>query len=212
MSKAGFDKVVYQYVGGFNLLLVFEDEVSAGDFTHRNKDWQKWFSHADIWVGQGVAYERVAWLRVLGVPIHLYYDEVFNEICCRYGVVTKLPLSSEEDGDLSMGCVGVLVGECKRIIDEVTISWQDKKYRVWVSEDLGDWIPDCLDEDEDSGEDEVSEPGSELRSSEIQVDQEKEEDAGGSNPIGQVGDTQELEEAGEAHAPSSPIPMQEEGE
>ncbi|KAM0026093.1 putative RNA recognition motif domain, nucleotide-binding alpha-beta plait domain superfamily [Helianthus debilis subsp. tardiflorus] len=67
-----------------------------------------------------------------------------------FGVVAKLPVVTEEDGDLSMGCVGVLVGDGKRIIEKVVLNWQDKRYRVWVSEDLGEWIPDCLDEDSDS--------------------------------------------------------------
>ncbi|MFS7961322.1 putative RNA recognition motif domain, nucleotide-binding alpha-beta plait domain superfamily [Helianthus anomalus] len=138
-SAAGFKEVDLQYVAAVN-------------FLSRGGVWKVWFSHADIWIRQAVAYERMAWLRVHGVPLHLYCDEVFLDICNRYGFMVKPPQISEEDGDLSMMYVGVLVGEGKRILEEVTLNWQDKKYRVWVSEDLGDWLPDCLDEDGDSVE------------------------------------------------------------
>ncbi|KAJ0593938.1 hypothetical protein HanHA300_Chr03g0103021 [Helianthus annuus] len=99
----------------------------------------------DVWVGQAFAFEMIAWLQVHGVPLHLWCEEVFSEICGRFGVVAKQPQVLEDDGDFSMVCVGVLVGEGKRILEEVTLNWQDKRYQVWVSEDLGDWIPDCLD-------------------------------------------------------------------
>ncbi|MFS8017605.1 hypothetical protein Hanom_Chr15g01382391 [Helianthus anomalus] len=130
MTTIRYTKVEYQYVGGYSLLLVFEDEVSATDFVSKDKEWKKWFSHADIWVGQGVAYERIVLLHVHGVPLYLFCDEVIIDVCSRYGSIAKPPQMSEEDEDLSMVCVGVLMGEGKRIIEEVALSWQDKKYRV----------------------------------------------------------------------------------
>ncbi|MFS7897479.1 hypothetical protein Hanom_Chr00s009257g01742581 [Helianthus anomalus] len=33
----------------------------------------------------------------------------------------------------------------RRLRGEVSLHWQDKKYRVWVFEELGVWIPDCLE-------------------------------------------------------------------
>ncbi|KAM0008400.1 hypothetical protein Hdeb2414_s0003g00115691 [Helianthus debilis subsp. tardiflorus] len=175
MSTAGHSKVEYQYVGGYNPLLVFDDEGSAVEFVSNDLEWKKWFTHADIWVGQGVAFEGIAWLRVHSVPLHLFCNEVILDICSRYGSVAKPPQISEGDGDLSTVCVGILMGEGKRISEEVTLSWQDKKYQVWISEDIGDWIPDCLDEEFDSEESDAEDTlmGSEKMSSEFQVDQKK---------------------------------------
>ncbi|MFS7934104.1 putative RNA recognition motif domain, nucleotide-binding alpha-beta plait domain superfamily [Helianthus anomalus] len=108
------------------------------DFISRVEVWKIWFSHADIWVGLALVYERVAWLRVHGVPLHLFCDEVLVSICSRFGAVAIPPHITEDDGDLSMVYVEVLVGEGKKIIEEVALNLQDNKYRVWVSEDLGD--------------------------------------------------------------------------
>ncbi|KAJ0479555.1 hypothetical protein HanIR_Chr13g0621341 [Helianthus annuus] len=171
LLEAGFGEVEVQYVGGFNILIVFGNVESVLAFQNREEVWKDWFSYMDIWLGQALAFERVAWLRVHGVPLHLFCDEVVNVICKKYGTVVKPPQIGEEDGDLSMVCVGVLVGEGKRIIEEVSLSWQDKKYRVWISEDLGDGIPDCIDPDNDSeSEHGVSVVGLDMFSSKLKAD------------------------------------------
>ncbi|KAM0041066.1 hypothetical protein Hdeb2414_s0011g00361891 [Helianthus debilis subsp. tardiflorus] len=150
LESAGIRDVSIQYVGGFNLLLAFGNELDAKNFLSSNQVWNEWFSHADPWIGQALAFERVAWLRVLGIPLHLFCNEVVLYVCSRYGTVAKPPQILDDDCDLSMVSVGVLVGEGKRISEEVVLRWQDKKYRVWVSENLGDWLPDCLDVDFES--------------------------------------------------------------
>ncbi|KAJ0611272.1 hypothetical protein HanHA300_Chr01g0013321 [Helianthus annuus] len=169
LSDVGVVEVSLQYVGGFNMLLVFENDCLVGDFLSRDKDWKVWFSHADVWTGQVFAFERVAWVHVFGVPLHLFCDKVISAICSRFGSVVKFPQVTEDEGDLSSVCVGVLVGDGKRISEEVVLNWQDKRYRVWVSKELGDWVPECLVEDEDSvsSDDVVSIFGTGVMSSEL---------------------------------------------
>ncbi|KAM0042189.1 hypothetical protein Hdeb2414_s0011g00375181 [Helianthus debilis subsp. tardiflorus] len=151
LSEAGLGNVVIQYVSV----------------------WEEWFSKMDVWIGQALAFERVAWLRVHGIPLHLFRDEVVTSLCSRFGSVVKPPQIGEADGDLSMVSVGVLVGEGNRISEELVVAWQDKRYRVWVSEDLGDWIPDCLDPDGDTvlSEDGDLLFGSDAKSSEMKLDE-----------------------------------------
>ncbi|KAM0012502.1 hypothetical protein Hdeb2414_s0052g00752841 [Helianthus debilis subsp. tardiflorus] len=163
LSDFRFKEVELQYVGGFNMLNVFGDDEAASGFLKSGEEWKVWFSHAELWVGQALAYERVAWLRVHGVPLHLWTDKVFDLICGRFGIVPKLPHVSDEDADLSMVCVGVLVGDGKRITEEVVLNWKNKRYRVWVSKDIGDWILDCIEDEEASDyfDDGVSMSGSE---------------------------------------------------
>ncbi|KAF5797669.1 putative RNA recognition motif domain, nucleotide-binding alpha-beta plait domain superfamily [Helianthus annuus] len=60
LVSAGNKEVDLQYVGGFNLLLVFSCNEAAADFLSRGEVWKVWFSHADVWIGQAIAYERVA--------------------------------------------------------------------------------------------------------------------------------------------------------
>ncbi|KAJ0754885.1 putative nucleotide-binding alpha-beta plait domain superfamily, RNA-binding domain superfamily [Helianthus annuus] len=80
LMTAGIMDVDLQYVGGFNMLLVFSCNVAAVDFLSHEEVawlWKVWFSHADVRIGQAIAYERVAWLRIHGFPLQLFCDEVF---------------------------------------------------------------------------------------------------------------------------------------
>ncbi|MFS8018975.1 hypothetical protein Hanom_Chr15g01398431 [Helianthus anomalus] len=79
--------------------------------------------------------------------------------------------------------------------------YADVGVQVWVSEDLGDWIPDCLEADYDSedSEDGVLESGSEKMSSELPSDLVGGRKVGETGSFGQEGASQEFEETIAAH-------------
>ncbi|KAI3777212.1 hypothetical protein L1987_47009 [Smallanthus sonchifolius] len=64
-----------------------------------------------------------------------------------FGKVIHVSQLSTLDSDLSVNSVGILVDSGSKIDDTVTLNWKEKKFRVWVTEELDDWIPDCLFED-----------------------------------------------------------------
>ncbi|MFS7954961.1 hypothetical protein Hanom_Chr07g00636831 [Helianthus anomalus] len=88
--------------------------------------------------------ERVAWLRMIGIPIHLFDPEVMIQIGEQFGKVLHSPKFVEEDSDVSVCSVAVLVGDVGRINGSVKIFWNKKSYRIWVEEELEVWVPDCL--------------------------------------------------------------------
>ncbi|KAJ0488357.1 hypothetical protein HanHA300_Chr12g0432011 [Helianthus annuus] len=141
--EGGFGGVIH-YVGGLLLLLSFKDHEAAAEFLLKQEVWKKWFSALDLWEGQTLAFERVAWLNVFGVPLHLADNSVFNDIGRQFGTVVKPAQLSIDDDDLSMACVGVLVGDGKAIKEVVNLKWKDKSYQVWVSEVNDVWIPECM--------------------------------------------------------------------
>ncbi|KAM0064923.1 hypothetical protein Hdeb2414_s0003g00108711 [Helianthus debilis subsp. tardiflorus] len=61
-----------------------------------------------------------------------------------FGKILHVPKHFEEDQDLPVVRVGVLVGVSSRINEVVALRWRLRTFRVWVEEDLEDWIPDCL--------------------------------------------------------------------
>ncbi|KAJ0668107.1 hypothetical protein HanPI659440_Chr17g0685291 [Helianthus annuus] len=132
------------YVGGFNLLLLFKEDFEASEFLENQEAWKKWFSHLDMWNGQAGAYERLAWLKIVGVPVHLAENKVFNDVAGHFGKVVHKSQLSEEVQDLSINRVGVLVDVGFPISDTVTLVWRNKKCKVWVQEkEEADWLPDC---------------------------------------------------------------------
>ncbi|KAL9998331.1 hypothetical protein Hdeb2414_s0554g00915941 [Helianthus debilis subsp. tardiflorus] len=131
-------------MGGLNLMMAFEDESDASEFLLNVALWKDWFESVDLWSGQTLAYERIAWLKFHGVPVNLAENKVFDDIASFFGKVVKGSQLSPVDWDLSTSCVGVLVDVGSRVADSVTLKWKGRKFRVWVMEELDDWVPDCL--------------------------------------------------------------------
>ncbi|KAJ0806002.1 hypothetical protein HanPI659440_Chr02g0084701 [Helianthus annuus] len=133
-----------QYLGGLSTLITFADENVANNFLKAGDVWGPWFSKLDAWEGQSLPFERVAWIRLLGVPLHLLESDVVKLIGERFGKVLYVPKSSAEEKDLSMVRVGVLLGEVDRIKEFVVVRWKDRSFRVLAEEELDVWVPDCL--------------------------------------------------------------------
>ncbi|MFS8010324.1 hypothetical protein Hanom_Chr14g01295671 [Helianthus anomalus] len=114
---------------------------SAIRFLESKNVWGPWFSKLDGWNGQSFPMERVSWLKLCGIPLHLLSPEVMCQVGELFGKVLHMPKGLEEDHDLSVCRVGVLVGEVNRINEGVSVRWKNRSYRIWVEEDPNDWIP-----------------------------------------------------------------------
>ncbi|KAF5772504.1 hypothetical protein HanXRQr2_Chr13g0577731 [Helianthus annuus] len=148
---AKVDIVKLQYLGGLSLLVSFADAVAAKWFVDARHIWEPWFSSLETWSGQSLPFERVAWLKLHGIPLNLLEADVLRQVGELFGKVLFVPKDLDEDQDLSVVKVGVLVGEARRCSELVSLKWKDKSFRIWVDEELEDWVPDCLvmEDDED---------------------------------------------------------------
>ncbi|KAJ0764246.1 hypothetical protein HanPI659440_Chr08g0289971 [Helianthus annuus] len=138
---------VVQYVGGRFIMVSFNSGEEAGRFCLLATELGDKFQSVERWNGQTLPFERLAWLRVQGIPLHLLDNEVINKIGERFGKVLHGGRHDKWDSDLSYDYVGVLVSEGRRIQEEVIIQWKGRRYRVWVEEQTGDWEPDFLGKD-----------------------------------------------------------------
>ncbi|KAM0000807.1 hypothetical protein Hdeb2414_s0406g00887081 [Helianthus debilis subsp. tardiflorus] len=103
-----------------------------------------------MWLGQPLPYKRIAWVNILGVPPHLVSSSVFDLIGSKYGKIVQPSKFSETDRDLLFDRLGILIDSGNRINGFINLSWQDKRYKVWVIEDNNQWVPDFFEEDEES--------------------------------------------------------------
>ncbi|KAM0065407.1 hypothetical protein Hdeb2414_s0003g00114451 [Helianthus debilis subsp. tardiflorus] len=133
-----------QYIGGLSLLISFHDEESMNRFLELKNIWEPWFTKLDPWRGQTLPLEKVAWLKLSGIPLHLFESDVRGQIGEMFGKVLHVPKSFEEDQDLLIARVGVLVGHSSMIKDEVILKWKNRSFRIWIEEDHEVWEPDCL--------------------------------------------------------------------
>ncbi|KAJ0949926.1 hypothetical protein HanRHA438_Chr01g0043851 [Helianthus annuus] len=131
-------------------------EEMCSEFVRNNGLWQKWFTVLDVWTGQSLPFERVAWIKIYGVPVQLAEDSVYDSIAGNFGKVIHASNMTSDDIDLFVNCTVVLVGVGARINDQVDLKWEDKHYRVWLEEEAADWMPDCLEDGDSSEEGEPS--------------------------------------------------------
>ncbi|KAF5784274.1 hypothetical protein HanXRQr2_Chr11g0517601 [Helianthus annuus] len=143
IAKVDFLRI--QYVGGLTILLSFLDEAAAGRFLEARHIWGPWFVKLELWAGQTLPLERVAWIKMHGIPLNLMEVDVFSQVGELFGKVLFVPKDVEEDHDLSVVKIGVLMGDARRCNEMVSLRWKDRIFRIWVDEELEDWVPDCLD-------------------------------------------------------------------
>ncbi|MFS7995811.1 putative RNA-binding domain superfamily [Helianthus anomalus] len=110
--------------------------------------WEPWFSKLAAREGQSLPSERVAWLRFLGVPLHLVDPKVLKAVGENFRKFLHVQKSLGDDKDLSVVRVGVLAGEAERIKESVSLKWKNRSYRIWVEDELDIWIPGCLGAEE----------------------------------------------------------------
>ncbi|KAJ0600726.1 hypothetical protein HanIR_Chr03g0120451 [Helianthus annuus] len=152
MAGAG----VIQYVGGRSIMVSFNCSEEVDRFCLLSKDKSEIFQSVEKWSGQSLPFERIAWLRIQGIPLHLLQNEVLNGIGEKFGKIIQGGKHGVWDSDLSYDYVGVLVSEGKRIQEEVVIQWKGRRYRVWVEEHIGDWEPEFLSKNSGVEEDQNS--------------------------------------------------------
>ncbi|KAF5799563.1 hypothetical protein HanXRQr2_Chr07g0305911 [Helianthus annuus] len=126
----------FQYLGGLYVIISFSDADAANKFLESRQVWGPWFSKLEVWGGQSLPMERVAWLSIHGIPLNLLEAEVLMQVGELFGKVLHVPKSLFEDSDLSVFKIGVLAGEAQRIREVVSLKWKDRTHRLKESEKL----------------------------------------------------------------------------
>ncbi|KAJ0668536.1 hypothetical protein HanPI659440_Chr17g0690501 [Helianthus annuus] len=141
ITRTDFSNI--QYLGGLSILISFSDEFSAKKFLDSREVRGPWFSKLVAWEGQSLPIERVVWLMLYGVPLHLLDLDVLKMVGELFGKVLHVQISLVDEKDMSVNRVGVLAGKAQRIKENVKVKWKNKNYRIWVEEEQDEWIPDC---------------------------------------------------------------------
>ncbi|KAF5757995.1 putative RNA recognition motif domain, nucleotide-binding alpha-beta plait domain superfamily [Helianthus annuus] len=142
IAKIAFTRI--QYLGGLSILVSFSCQEEALAFIDSKSVWGPWFTKLEVWNGQTLSFERVAWLKLTGIPLHLMETEILVMIGEVFGKILHVPKFLEEDHNLAVVRVGVLSGGANRINEDVSLKWKNRSFRIWVEEELDDWVPDCL--------------------------------------------------------------------
>ncbi|GKD45471.1 nucleotide-binding alpha-beta plait domain-containing protein [Tanacetum coccineum] len=84
LAKEGFGNIELKYMGGFWVMIVFQEEETVKAF-HGNKSVGSWFSQIVQAHKEFVIEERVIWVEIEGVPCKWWSKNTFNQIASRWG-------------------------------------------------------------------------------------------------------------------------------
>ncbi|KAJ0804122.1 putative RNA recognition motif domain, nucleotide-binding alpha-beta plait domain superfamily [Helianthus annuus] len=158
LSKGGLSGFGLSYVGGLSILLTLGDAGRVKEVMSNNLDClARVFSRFHIWKGEDLPSERVVSLRISGVPVHLRDGPVYDQIVGLFGMVVQESSFSWVDTVNSEGSVLVLVPLGRRIEETVVVSWENRRFVVWVAEEVAAWKPE-MDGDISSTESDHNSP------------------------------------------------------
>ncbi|XP_022041338.1 uncharacterized protein LOC110943915 [Helianthus annuus] len=89
-NRLGLKNSQVRYIGGLKLLIIFySKEEMDWKLKEQEKIWDEWFTNITRWHGEEIPFERIAWLKIRGVPLQLWIDAVFECIGEKYGRVIR---------------------------------------------------------------------------------------------------------------------------
>ncbi|KAM0031729.1 hypothetical protein Hdeb2414_s0017g00512321 [Helianthus debilis subsp. tardiflorus] len=202
LQDSGFNEVSVSYVGGLLMMLSFKDRSTANDFVATAGElWGSIFSGVKIWYGEDIPFDRVAILRIHGVPFQLRDNSLFDQIGSIFGEVVKPSEFSWESIINSGSKCGVLTKIGNRIEDQVVINWKNKHYQVWVLEEPVHWEPDfdfvrLVEASEFKDNSSVMPECGEMEEGEIRCNMLNPDNSGGCNAVRAVAEGVDTSEVG----------------
>ncbi|KAM0052372.1 putative RNA recognition motif domain, nucleotide-binding alpha-beta plait domain superfamily [Helianthus debilis subsp. tardiflorus] len=147
LTQEGLSHFGLSYIGGLSVLVTLGTHELVRDvMSNYSENLSKVFSSFQVWKGDDLPSDRVVYLRISGVPVHLRDSSVYDDIGGLFGKVVQESSFSWVDSDNSECSSLVLVPLGKRIEETVVINWENRRYVVWVVEDVDAWRPDLEEE------------------------------------------------------------------
>ncbi|KAL4555315.1 hypothetical protein LXL04_037932 [Taraxacum kok-saghyz] len=129
------------YIGGTNVLVKFINKESAKTFYNNEHNWNRWFKWLKPGFNDDLPQERLAWLKVFGLPLRFRSEENFERIANNFGKTLQTGNHDWSRFDLSEGKICILTKHNKFINEEVEVVFNNTSYRVGIVEFDRDWKP-----------------------------------------------------------------------
>ncbi|KAI3676090.1 hypothetical protein L1987_85689 [Smallanthus sonchifolius] len=91
--------------------------------------------------GSGYGYERLVWLRRHGVPLQLWEAQVFDTLASKVGKIVAPSQAAFADGVMTFDTVGIRVGAGWSLPEDLTLIWQNKRFRCRLQVEDEEWCP-----------------------------------------------------------------------
>ncbi|KAL4581415.1 hypothetical protein LXL04_017629 [Taraxacum kok-saghyz] len=167
VNYEGLNILEVKYFGGMQILMKFNTGKASDMFKVNKNIWLKWFTKVHQLANVTGSFKRIAWLKIIGMPILAWDESNFASIAGRFGKVLSNNVSFWNCSDLSHVKVGVLTTSLKRVEETLAVNLKGVGYSIGVFEIDEEWTPfsptsfppsDSDDEDDRNGDedDEIS--------------------------------------------------------
>ncbi|PWA95475.1 hypothetical protein CTI12_AA008630 [Artemisia annua] len=144
----GFLDVDFKYLGCLWVLFDFGSSDARDKFLN-HKGVSTWFTILKPWHDDFVVEERLIWLEVEGVPIRAWDNQVFNQICNKWGEVLFIDDSDVSNRLSKRLCIKST--HANLIFVSILVTLNNVTYTIRVRE-LCSWTPTFVASDNDSDE------------------------------------------------------------
>ncbi|CAH1424345.1 unnamed protein product [Lactuca virosa] len=172
VALEGYDVVETKYLGGMQILIKFKSDGAARIFKSNKSKWLRWFSWVEPYGKKCARYERIAWLKITGIPFLAWDESNFTAIAGNFGKVLVNASPVWNCSDVSHGNVCILTAIQMRINEVLETTVSGSVLGSSDEEDDGDGVSYTWHQD-----------GMDLEDGEIEIDRNLNCDRGGGSPI-----------------------------
>ncbi|KAL4589625.1 hypothetical protein LXL04_002533 [Taraxacum kok-saghyz] len=147
-------RIEMAYLGGLRVLMEFGDSVAAREFKENKDRWMKYMTWVDDGEHVNIGSDRVAWIRIVGLPLNLWGQKNFAAITNGFGKTIAPFDEIQRRVDLSCAKIGILTERKSRINDEVYVEVEGRLTKIGIIEFDEEWFPFKFDPTENNFEDE----------------------------------------------------------
>ncbi|CAI9281436.1 unnamed protein product [Lactuca saligna] len=133
----GCPQIQMRYLGGLKMLLEFDNKKDKEDFLIKGvKIWKPWFKSLSCWQIECNFNERVASIKIQGVPQHAWCEEAFSIIAKNWGTIVIPDECATDSLNLALGRVGIVTSHPGINGTSPTIFVDGRPYLINIMEDI----------------------------------------------------------------------------
>lgn len=122
--------------GNNQILISGRTKAEIENFLNVEKAWlDRWFYELHLWTPRPRSEGRLAWLRVVGMPLHCWCGRGFREIGQNYGEVVAIDEYTKSKSHLSVGRLLVYSFSTTPINDQLSLRIDGRLFKLTVIED-----------------------------------------------------------------------------
>lgn len=130
------------YAGGLKVILKFSSLGAAERYLKNELLWNRWFKWLKPGISDDTQFERIAWVKLIGLPIHLRSDDNAILVASKFGKVIEVVGCQNWHGiDLSFANARILTPCRKLINNKILCSFNGKSFTVGLVECEDSWVP-----------------------------------------------------------------------